>query len=191
MQGMDPRNGTDIISASMVPVVVISACGLLCLAFYNRLASIVSRMRGFHRERLAEQEKFLELVQGGLSDSRLAAKHERILRLLETQTERVNRRARLVRLTLMCLLGAILMLTLCSLAMGLSAIERRAIYVAVLLFLLGMLLLAWGVGTALLEMKDALEPVELEASAVAEMERAIEDHVPRPGRLGDNDPNGA
>src|SRR5690606_17379431 len=41
-----------IISTGVGPIIVISACGLLCLAFYNRLAAVVTRMRAFHRERL-------------------------------------------------------------------------------------------------------------------------------------------
>ena len=53
---MPPSDWAKIISASVVPVVIISSCGLLCLAFYNRLAAIVSRLRGFQRERLHEQE---------------------------------------------------------------------------------------------------------------------------------------
>ena len=46
-----------IISVSVVPVVIISACGLLSRAFYGRLAAVVSRLRGFQREILKEQEK--------------------------------------------------------------------------------------------------------------------------------------
>jgi Protein of unknown function (DUF2721) len=48
---------TSIISLSVLPVVIISACGLLSLAFYGRLAAVVSRLRGFQREILVEQEK--------------------------------------------------------------------------------------------------------------------------------------
>jgi len=40
---MNPENWTRLIAASVVPIVVISAAGLLCLAFYNRLAAIVTR----------------------------------------------------------------------------------------------------------------------------------------------------
>ena len=47
---------SNIITAGVGPVIVISACGLLCLAFYNRLAAVVTRLRGFHRERLHEHE---------------------------------------------------------------------------------------------------------------------------------------
>jgi hypothetical protein len=46
-----------IISVSVVPVVIISACGLLSLAFYGRLAAVLSLLRGFQREILVEQEK--------------------------------------------------------------------------------------------------------------------------------------
>jgi Protein of unknown function (DUF2721) len=47
-----------VISVSVVPVVIISACGLLSLAFYGRLAALVSRLRSFQRETLREQEKW-------------------------------------------------------------------------------------------------------------------------------------
>ena len=33
-----------IVPASVVPVVGLSACGLLALAFYNRMAAIVARL---------------------------------------------------------------------------------------------------------------------------------------------------
>ncbi len=36
---------TKVIAASVSPIIVISACGLLCLAFYNRMAAIVNRLR--------------------------------------------------------------------------------------------------------------------------------------------------
>ena len=48
---------TSIISLSVLPVVIISACGLLSLALYNRLAAVVSRLRSFQREILIEREK--------------------------------------------------------------------------------------------------------------------------------------
>jgi len=50
-----------IIPSSVVPVVIISACGLLCLAFYNRLAYIVTRLRSLQRERLAEYKEIFRL----------------------------------------------------------------------------------------------------------------------------------
>src|SRR5437868_2476989 len=34
-----------VISAGVGPIIAISACGLLCLAFYNRLAAVVTLLR--------------------------------------------------------------------------------------------------------------------------------------------------
>ena len=48
---------TKVLGASVTPVVVISATALLCLAFYNRLAAIVGRLRSVQRERLEQQER--------------------------------------------------------------------------------------------------------------------------------------
>mgnify|MGYP000923026210 CR=1 FL=1 len=56
---MPLQDWTKIISTSVVPVAIISACALLCLALYNRLASMVSRLRGFQRERLREAHALL------------------------------------------------------------------------------------------------------------------------------------
>ena len=50
-----------IIAAGVGPIIVISACGLLCLALYNRLTAVVTRLRSFQRERLHEQESLARL----------------------------------------------------------------------------------------------------------------------------------
>src|SRR3954469_25859149 len=102
------------ITAGVGPIIVISACGLLCLAFYNRLAAIVSRLRGFQRERLHEQEKMDDVAPGDEADIEL---RRGMLNLLETQTLRVTRRAKLIRLTLLCLLLAISLLITCCMTL--------------------------------------------------------------------------
>jgi hypothetical protein len=76
---MSANDLTRIVSASVVPVVIISACGLLALAFYNRLAAIVSRLRGFQRERIHEQE-FLQDIAEEKKDSaatQIKKRHDR------------------------------------------------------------------------------------------------------------------
>src|SRR5436309_1492183 len=118
---MSSADWLKIISVSVVPVVIISACGLLCLAFYNRLAAIVSRLRTFQRERLHEQER-VDQRGGEPSDVSRA-----FLDLLEEQTLRVTRRARLIRLTLLFLLLAISMLIGCSLMLGLSVVLAQLV----------------------------------------------------------------
>ena len=99
-----------IVSASVTPVVVISACGLMSLAFYNRLASIVSRLRGFQRERLHEQEEIHRLTAQSSHDEITLTRRLRFLDNLSNQTTRTLRRAKLVRFTLLCLLGTIALL---------------------------------------------------------------------------------
>lgn len=158
-----------VLSASVVPVVIISACGLLCLAFYNRLASVVSRLRGFQRERLAEQERLSQPRRVGEHEPEWVRRRELVLDMLEEQTRRVARRARLIRLTLLCLLATIGCLTLCSLVTGISVLWPPAIYAAVGLFIVGLLLLLSGVVLAMLELKGALDPVELESEFVARL----------------------
>ena len=98
---MPQSDWAKIISASVVPVVIISACGLLCLAFYNRLAAIVSRLRSFQRKRLHEQEL---LHSAGPEEGPEHSRRRRLLEHLESQTAGVVHRAKLIRLTLLFML---------------------------------------------------------------------------------------
>lgn len=147
-----------IISMSVVPVVIISACGLLSLAFYGRLAAVVSRLRGFQREMLQEQDKFART--GGTEQSRL-------IELLRTQTKQVTRRARLIRLALQFFLTAVALLIVCSLALVASWFTPYAAFLAAVLFVLGLLSMFTGIVAAMLELRGALQPVELEARFVS------------------------
>jgi hypothetical protein len=163
---MPPSDWAKIISASVVPVVIISACGLLCLAFYNRLAAIVSRLRGFQRERLHERE----LLHGaGPEEGQEQSRRRRLLELLETQTADVVRRAKLIRLTLLFLLLTISLMIGCSMMLGLSVLVPQAIFIAVPLFILGLLTILAGTIAAMLELKAALQPAELESRFVSDM----------------------
>src|SRR5215203_4686381 len=187
---MPPQDWTRIVAASVVPVVIISACGLLCLAFYNRLSSLVTRLRAFHRERLAEQERLdrRQSAGGAGGGARAdagpgdaapdAAAPSLMLEVLEEQTAHVLRRARLIRSTLACLLSTIACLTVCSLLSGMSVIWPRVTVAAVAVFVAAMALLLLGVVFAMLELRQALDPVELEAQFVAGL---TEGFGPAPG----------
>jgi hypothetical protein len=156
---------TSIISLSVLPVVIISACGLLSLAFYGRLAAVVSRLRGFQREILVEQEK--RERTGSLDQARL-------LELLRTQTEQVKRRARLIRRALMFFLTAVGLLIICSLSLAFTWYARAGALFAAIFFVLGLLSMLGGIIAALLELRGALEPVELEARFVS---RAVDPSI--------------
>lgn len=157
------------ISASVVPVVIISACGLLCLAFYNRLAYIVARLRSFHRELLTEQEEYTKDLAAGPADEIIMHRHREVIQMLEAQTDWVYRRAQLIRGNLLCLLSTIACLTVCSLSMGLASLYRQALYVSLVTFVAGTLLLLGGVVLAIIEMSFALKPLELESRFVSKM----------------------
>jgi hypothetical protein len=161
---MTAQQWPQVLSSAVVPVIVISACGLLSLAFYNRLAAVVARLRALHRERLHEQD----YLDGPTARTEtIRARHAQVLRMLEEQTTRVARRARLLRGTLLCLLCTITSLIACSLAAGLSVMLPAAIYAAVALFVMGMLTMLCAAIYALREMMSALDPVETESHFVA------------------------
>jgi len=165
---MTPPDWIKIISVSVVPVVIISACGLLCLAFYNRLAAIVSRLRAFQRERLHEQEKMDRAEAAELAEMEL---RRSMLELLQVQTQRVTRRAKLIRLTLLFLLLAISFLIACCMMLGVSVVLPAAVYVAVPLFTLGLCSMLTAMICAMLELRGALAPAELESSFVTQIVR--------------------
>ncbi|HVT87778.1 MAG TPA: DUF2721 domain-containing protein [Tepidisphaeraceae bacterium] len=158
-----------VIATGVGPIIVISACGLLCLAFYNRLAAVVSRLRAFQRERLNETEALARNRASGGGDSISTVKHQEMLGMLQVQTKHVIRRAHLLQRTLLCLLLTIACLSICSLCVGLSAIWPVAMFAAVPLFIVGLLLLFVAVIFACLELQRALDPVELESQFVQDM----------------------
>jgi hypothetical protein len=164
-----------IVTASIAPVVVISACGLMSLAFYNRLASIVSRLRGFQRERLHEQEEIHRLARLTPPDEAGLGWRRRFLENLAHQTARTMRRARMVRFTLLCLLGTVALLVLSSLLNGLTVVWSDAQFGAALLYLAGMVLLLTGIVSAIAELLSALDVVEAETRLVAELAEAADD----------------
>jgi hypothetical protein len=166
-----------VIVTGVGPIIVISACGLLCLAFYNRLAAIVSRLRTFQRERLQEQEALARDRASGTEDKISTVRHQEVLGMLQVQTDGVIKRAKLVRASLLCLLLTIASMSMCSLFLGLSTVWPAAMYIAVPLFVLGLLLMVLGVILAALELRQALDPVSLESrfvtDIVTEFEKAI------------------
>lgn len=175
---MPSEDWTRVISTSVVPVAIISACALLCLALYNRLASMVSRLRGFQRERLQEYEAYAEHLRSGRQQASTAEHHQQVLDMLENQTKRVYRRARMMRRAILCLLSAVASLILCSLTTGLSLLVPELNGVARIaaesLFAAGMLLMFAGVLFAILELWDALEPVQLESQFVGRLARELD-----------------
>lgn len=157
-----------VVSASVTPVVVISAAALLCLAFYNRLAAIVLRLRAVQRERLELQDR-LDRASPGDVDTGATLRQTTLLESLSEQSVRIRRRARLIRSTLLLLLGTIAALIITSLLAGLSTIWHDLLYAYVLMFGIGLTLLLAAISCAAAELVGALGGAELETSVVSEL----------------------
>lgn len=171
---MDLQILSRVISAGAGPIIGISACGLLCLAFYNRLTAVVNRLRSFQRERLKAQEVISHQRASAQPDHVIMTMSEEVLDALQIQTTHVMQRARLIRQALSSLLLTIASFSICSLAIGLSALWSTLIYVAVPFFVLGLVLLVLGVVFAMKEMSRALAPIELESQFVTDMKEILD-----------------
>ncbi|HEY8748394.1 MAG TPA: DUF2721 domain-containing protein [Tepidisphaeraceae bacterium] len=157
-----------VLAATIAPVVIISACALLCLAFYNRLAAIIARLRAVQRERLVLQERFNSMTSTEIERC-TGLHHTTMLESLAEQTAGIERRAKLIQATLLCLLSAILALVLCSLLNGFTIVWPGGAYAAAMMFFVGMLLLFSAITCAFREMLAALEPAQLETQIVGEL----------------------
>lgn len=150
-----------VVKALVAPVIMISACGLLCLALYNRLAAIVGRARAFHKERFDTLHKASEL---GPEQAETKARLLHRAQTLADQGGQILRRATLIRNGLMCLLACVALMICCSLCLGLASISSSAQALALIAFVSGTLSMLGGIVYALIELTHALDPVVFEMS---------------------------
>jgi hypothetical protein len=158
-----------VIQQILAPVVMISACGMLCLGLYNRLTAIVSRIRQFNRERL---EHAIRQRDVGDTVRRTLALHSDVL---ERQVPRMLGRARLIHRALMCLVGSVLCMLASSLTIGGAMLLPALFPVAVGCFVCGMVGMFVGMAIALRELSVSLGEVELEAQALEDLPLATRD----------------
>ena len=163
---MLPEQWSHVVSASVAPVVFISASALLCLALYNRLAAIINRLRAVQRERLAMQDQLNRLSPADL-EREPARNSLSLLESLADQTLRIRRRARLIRNSLLLLMAAIGSLIISSFLAGGMIFWPQLTALAAAAFALGLILAFAGVLYAAIELTHALRPVELEADIVS------------------------
>lgn len=156
----------ELISSAVVPVVIISACGLLCLAFYNRLAFVVGRLRSLQRERLSEYKALYQLEEEGEKAALRRSETEQYLHFLEEQTVSVMKRAQYLRNTLFSLIASIFSLALTSLFIGLAQIVSFLSFFVLFFFVTGLLLMLFGLGFAVAEIRISLSPIRMESAFV-------------------------
>ncbi|MDN3506950.1 MAG: DUF2721 domain-containing protein [Simkaniaceae bacterium] len=167
-KGMEAFIWAKIIPSSVVPVVIISACGLLCLAFYNRLAYIVTRLRSLQRERLAEYKEIFQLEKSHASDLR-RQQADQFLQFLEGQTVDVLKRARYLQRCIFWLIYCIGSLVLTSLLIALSLFFPALDLVVLFFYVTGFLALLYGLSFAVREILIALRPIQAESGFVQEL----------------------
>lgn len=163
-----------VIAQLAAPVVMVSAGGLLCLALFNRLATLVARSRAFANERVVLLRALAEPAPGvtGASLDRMR------LEALEAHASRVLKRAALLRAALQCLLGGVLMMLASSGAIGLSLVSQRLWYVALVAFGVGLIAMASGVVLVMAELAQALRDVKLENSILRQIGDLVEPSPP-------------
>lgn len=161
IQPDDVVDVSKIITAAVGPVVIMSACGLLCSTFYTRITNVIMRLRVFQRERIAEQAALDKET-----DPKVRKRRQDLLDVLSVQTDMMIHRVRLIRTTILCLLVTILCLATSSLSLGAAMMWAPAFYPAGAFLVLGILSLMTGIVFAILDLRLAVRPVVLETSYV-------------------------
>jgi Protein of unknown function (DUF2721) len=142
-----------VLSASVTPVVLISACGLVTLALYNRLGTILARIRAFHSQKI---ELLKQREEPGCTE------YSMLLEMLDTQIDEVTVKARMIQKGLTCLLAAIAAFLVCSLLAGAAVIDDGVGLAAIVMGALGNILFLIGLGWAMRELMLSISPLEEE-----------------------------
>ena len=169
--GTSDTSVAQVIQQVVAPAVMISACGLLCLAQYSRLAAIVARLRQFHEKRF----EIYEIMSTSTESEKplLTVRFEGI----SEQADHILQRARAIRNGLMCLVGCILCMLASSLTIGLSLTIESVQPAVVGLFILGVLSMSAAMVFACAELRSSLKEVEYEHERIK--------HLGQPDRVTD------
>jgi hypothetical protein len=150
----------DTIRELAMPVVMISANGLMCLALYNRLAAITARLRLFFRERFDVDIRLAEQLTA--NNPAVEERLKQRLRSLTKQSGLVLRRARQIRNALMFLLASVVGQLVTMLLLGLTYQVAFLAPLALLTFVASILIMITGILLAIGELVAYLGPVEAE-----------------------------
>ncbi len=155
----------EVIQTFMAPVVMVSANGLMCLAFYNRLSSVVNRTRTINKERVDLRTHLTGLKCEEHEYPQALPMRQRSV-VLEELSNKLFQRASWMRRALYCLLGSILCMLGCSLALGLSTWFSGFANVGLGLFVSGTLVMMLGAVMAIQELRLALDPLAFESHRI-------------------------
>lgn len=184
----------DIIRELAIPVVMISANGLLCLALYNRLAAITARLRVFWRERFDIELRLIAEDDDHPSDAQTRALLHQRMATLDDQCNSVARRAWYVRSALVLFLAAVIGMLVVTLLLGLLYAWPAVEPVVLVAFVVSVLMEMTGVALAIGELLLCLEPVKAEglemkvSAAMIEARRRPKRRSARRGRRASRRP---
>lgn len=157
-----------LLAASVSPVVLISACGLITLALYNRLGAILARLRTFHRQKM----ELLAAFDRCETDEAPALLDE-----LDSQIVQVTAKARAVRRSLYCLLSAVTAFLLCSIFAAAAVVYDPFAAPALATYFVGLLLFLAGIGWAIRELSLSITPINEES---VYLETLVAAHLAKP-----------
>ncbi|CAG9463461.1 unnamed protein product [Pedinophyceae sp. YPF-701] len=153
----------EAITTMVAPVVMISACGLLLLATFNRYAVIIGRIRAFHTEEINACMKLAKLRNSTAeNDQELVRILQHRIHGLESQLHSIFGRAKLIRNSIAGIVVCIALQLLTVVFIGLTIAFPRAGIPAITFFALGMVALLYGVSCILAEILRSTRSVEKE-----------------------------
>ena len=138
------------------PAVIISACGLLCLAQFAHYTAVVARVRQFHREYF---RAFARLRDADADERPLL---EELCQELERQADGVLGLAVLIRNALVFLVLAVICMILTSLVIGAELVWPKVNGLAVSVFITGLFCMLAGMTFVLAEIRIGLRLVQHE-----------------------------
>jgi hypothetical protein len=145
----------DMLALSVTPGILISACGVVSAALYNRLGVILARIRSYHQRKI---ELLVNPRQHDAVDPRT------LLGMLDAQVAAVTAKARMVQNGLYCLLAAIAGFLLCAVCAAAAVLCDWLGLVALASCLVAVCLFIAGLGWAVREVTCALSPLEEETA---------------------------
>ena len=159
----------DMLALSVTPGILISACGVVSSALYNRLGVILARIRSYHQRKI-------ELLVGPRRHDDVDP--HALLGLLDAQVAAVTAKARMVQKGLYCLLAAIVAFLLCAVCAGAATVCAWVGPVALASGLGGVCLFIAGLGWAVREVACALSPLEEETAYLQALaaQQMVESH---------------
>lgn len=160
------ENITQIINVPIIPVILLPVTGLICLVFYNRTASMLSRLRDLQKEL-----RDLHLDQGSTLTPRL----EEMSRALYTEVIRLHQRSHRLAFALTCCLLSIFLFSLCALFVALGLYFTWAVKIALLFWFCGPILICIGIIAGITELIWSIRSIATETQLITKWSRHDEE----------------